>query len=243
MPGANNPQNRNAGSHDRGHDHPGDDDRHPNDRAYGEQGLDRRRDWKDDTRGWERSQDERMRAEQSYGQGYRPVVPARSAGGMDSFGGDRQSDWQADRNRDDGQRREQDRGFMERAGDTVSSWFGDEDASRRRQQDSQRGKGPKGYIRSDDRIRDDVNDRLSDDHHVDASEIEVSVAAGEVILTGHVPTRPQRRQAEDCVEQVAGVLHVQNNLRVGPPRSSLPQDGAETGAAAGQQTITGATST
>src|SRR4029077_3266456 len=32
------------------------------------------------------------------------------------------------------------------------------------------GKGPKGYVRSDDRIRDDVCDRLSDDDDVDASE-------------------------------------------------------------------------
>ena len=38
-----------------------------------------------------------------------------------------------------------------------------------------RGRGPKGYTRSDERIREDVNDRLSDDPFVDASEIEVMV--------------------------------------------------------------------
>ncbi len=69
--------------------------------------------------------------------------------------------------------------------DEVSSWFGNEDAERRREQDhrwegTHRGKGPKGYQRSDDRIRDDVNDRLSDDAFLDASNIDVTVSSGEV---------------------------------------------------------------
>ena len=33
---------------------------------------------------------------------------------------------------------------------------------------SHRGKGPKGYTRSDERIREHVCEVLSDDHHVDA---------------------------------------------------------------------------
>ncbi|HEY0596126.1 SWFGD domain-containing protein, partial [Sphingopyxis sp.] len=52
------------------------------------------------------------------------------------------------------------RGFFERAGDEVLSWFGDEEAQRRRERDH-RGRGPTDYIRSDDRIREDVNDRLT----------------------------------------------------------------------------------
>lgn len=107
----------------------------------------------------------------------------------------------------------EERGFLERAGDEVSSWFGDDDAQRRRDMDH-RGKGPKGYVRSDDRIRDDVNDHLSDDRWVDASHIEVSVADGEVTLTGEVDSRQSKRRAEDCVDRIAGVKHVQNNLRV-----------------------------
>ena len=39
------------------------------------------------------------------------------------------------------------------------------------------GRGPKGYTRCDDRIREDVNDRLSDDRFVDVSEIEVTVSS------------------------------------------------------------------
>jgi len=107
----------------------------------------------------------------------------------------------------------EERGFLERAGDEVSSWFGDDEAQRRRDMDH-RGKGPKGYVRSDDRIRDDVNDHLSDDRWVDASHIEVSVTDGEVTLTGEVDSRQSKRRAEDCVDRIAGVKHVQNNLRV-----------------------------
>jgi hypothetical protein len=77
-----------------------------------------------------------------------------------------------------------------------------------------RGRGPKGYTRSDDRIREDVNDRLTDDHMLDASDIETKVSNGEVTLTGHVESRQAKRRAEDIADRIAGVKHVQNNLRV-----------------------------
>jgi osmotically-inducible protein OsmY len=79
-----------------------------------------------------------------------------------------------------------------------------------------RGRGPKGYIRSDDRIREDVCDRLTDDLHIDASEIDVRVANGEVTLSGTVTDRTAKRHAEDLAERIGGVRHVQNNLRVSP---------------------------
>lgn len=106
------------------------------------------------------------------------------------------------------------RGFVDRASDEVASWFGDEEAARRREMDSHRGKGPKGYRRSDARILEDVNDRLVDDPAVDASDIEVTVKDAEVTLSGHVTDRFEKRRAEDCAERVSGVAHVQNNLRV-----------------------------
>ena len=107
-----------------------------------------------------------------------------------------------------------DRGFWDRASDEVSSWFGDDDARRRRERDEHRGRGPKGYTRSDERIREDVNDRLTDDGWLDASDIEVQVSSAEVTLTGQVNSREEKRRAEDIVEAVSGVKHVQNNLRV-----------------------------
>jgi osmotically-inducible protein OsmY len=85
-----------------------------------------------------------------------------------------------------------------------------------------RGRGPKNYTRSDERIREDINDRLSDDSWLDASDIEVTVASCEVTLTGLVHTRDDKRRAEDLAEQVSGVRHVQNNLRVQPPTREFP---------------------
>lgn len=77
-----------------------------------------------------------------------------------------------------------------------------------------RGRGPKGYVRSDERIREDVSDRLSDDDTLDASDITVDISGGEVTLSGSVDSRQAKHTAEDCAEQCAGVTHVQNNLRV-----------------------------
>ena len=114
--------------------------------------------------------------------------------------------------------RGEDRGWWDRASDEVASWFGDEDAERRRRMDEQRahrrGRGPKGYRRSDERIREDVNDRLGDDYYIDASDIEVSVSNTEVTLTGTVQNRNDKRRAEDIAEGVSGVTNVENRLRV-----------------------------
>lgn len=92
------------------------------------------------------------------------------------------------------------------------------------------GKGPKGYKRSDERIREDISDRLSDDAHLDASEIEVDVKDGEVTLSGAVNDRQSKRRAEDCAERISGVSHVQNNLRVQSSQSSSTSRSADSGA-------------
>jgi hypothetical protein len=83
-----------------------------------------------------------------------------------------------------------------------------------------RGRGPKGYRRSDERILEDVNDRLTEDPRVDASEIQVDVQGGEVTLTGTVGSREERRRAEDVAEGASGVTYVMNNLRVRQPGGS-----------------------
>ena len=76
------------------------------------------------------------------------------------------------------------------------------------------GKGPKGYRRSDARILEEVQEALSRDGSVDASEIDVSINNGEVTLTGTVASKQQKRDAEDCAEDVSGVTDVHNQLRV-----------------------------
>jgi len=113
--------------------------------------------------------------------------------------------------------REEGRGWWDRASDAVASWFGDEEAEQRRRMDERRehrGRGPKGYRRSDERIKEDVNDRLSDDYYLDASDVEVSVENTEVTLTGTVRNRSDKRRAEDLAESVSGVTNVENRLRV-----------------------------
>jgi len=79
-----------------------------------------------------------------------------------------------------------------------------------------RGKGPAGYQRSDDRIRELVCESLTDDDQIDASRIEVVVKNGEVTLTGSVDDRHAKRDAEDCACSISGVRDVQNLLRVQP---------------------------
>jgi osmotically-inducible protein OsmY len=125
----------------------------------------------------------------------------------------------SDRDRDwDNRNRQGDRDWWDKTKDEVSSWFGDEDAERRRRMDrrlgAHRGRGPKGYTRSDERIREDINDRLSDDSFLDATEIDVTVSNGEVTLTGTVENRIDKRRAEDLAEDISGVKNVQNQLRV-----------------------------
>ncbi len=85
---------------------------------------------------------------------------------------------------------------------------------------SSRGKGPKGYKRSDERIREDISDQLTHDHFVDATHIEILVAECECTLNGTVPTRDEKRRAEDIAERIFGVKNVQNNLRVAPTATS-----------------------
>jgi osmotically-inducible protein OsmY len=76
------------------------------------------------------------------------------------------------------------------------------------------GKGPKGWKRSDERIAEEVNQRLTDHPYVDPSGIEVAVQDGEVTLTGVVDERRAKRLAEDIAASVSGVRDVHNRLRV-----------------------------
>ncbi len=76
------------------------------------------------------------------------------------------------------------------------------------------GRGPKDYQRSDERVREEICDSMTDDPMLDASEIVVVVASGEVTLSGAVMSRAQKRRAEDVAERVSGVKDVTNQLRV-----------------------------
>ena len=146
----------------------------------------------------------------NYGDRTRGYNESRNEGR--GYGGYRGSDYDRDQRND--------RNWWDRTTDEVSSWFGDDEAERRRDRDRQmrgqyKGKGPKNYSRSDERIKDDINDRLSDDPYLDASDIEVTVTNGEVTISGTVDERSAKRRAEDLAEAVSGVKNVENRIRVG----------------------------
>jgi osmotically-inducible protein OsmY len=85
-----------------------------------------------------------------------------------------------------------------------------------------KGRGPKGYRRSDERVYEDVSERLTEHDQIDASGIEVRVENGEVTLEGTVENRSLKRLAEDVVESIPGVKDVLNRLRIDRPDGPVP---------------------
>lgn len=79
---------------------------------------------------------------------------------------------------------------------------------------SYKGIGPKGYIKSDESIKHDVCQALSDDKYIDASTIDVVVEDRVVKLSGSVVSRQEKFVIEELVENVPGVLSVDNHIRV-----------------------------
>ena len=76
------------------------------------------------------------------------------------------------------------------------------------------GRGPRNYQRSDERIREEVCERLAHHPDIDATDIDIRVQSGEVTLQGHVTDRWAKRWAEDVAEGIFGVKEVHNQIRV-----------------------------
>lgn len=76
------------------------------------------------------------------------------------------------------------------------------------------GAGPEGYSRSDERIAEDVCERLARHGRLDARGLQVKVQDGVVTLSGSVDSRRAKRMAEDTAESVFGVKDVHNELSV-----------------------------
>ena len=76
------------------------------------------------------------------------------------------------------------------------------------------GRGPSGYRRADERIREDACERLTWHGHIDASDVTVRVEEGEITLEGTVESRREKRMAEDALETIAGVRDIHNRLRL-----------------------------
>jgi hypothetical protein len=74
------------------------------------------------------------------------------------------------------------------------------------------GIGPRGYKKSDDKIREEICETLLWDQDVDATEIEVIVKEGLVTLKGFVDSRHAKKTAERIIDHISGVSDVQNQL-------------------------------
>ena len=114
-----------------------------------------------------------------------------------------------------------------------------------------RGKGPKNYSRSDERIREDLNERLTESDEIDASGISVEVNNGIATLTGVVEERWMKHRVEDLAESCSGVRDVTNQITVksqsssqGMPGSSQSQSGQKVsgGSASGSSARPGSSS-
>jgi ferritin-like metal-binding protein YciE len=76
------------------------------------------------------------------------------------------------------------------------------------------GVGPRGYQRSDERILEEVCDRLMWHGDINAQDIEVQVRDREVVLKGDVEDRRSKHKAEEVVSSVVGIEDVHNQLKV-----------------------------
>src|ERR1700760_4536868 len=80
-------------------------------------------------------------------------------------------------------------------------------------------------------IREAVEDELTFDPLVDATDITVKNISGEVALNGTVPSYPQYLEAAAAAQRVAGVKHVHNHLAVDLPPGDYRDDAQLTTAA------------
>ena len=76
------------------------------------------------------------------------------------------------------------------------------------------GKGPKGWQRSDEHIRDAVCSTLTWHRDVDPSDIEIGVVHGAVMLSGTIADAVQKRLVESIVSGVVGVREIQSEIHV-----------------------------
>ncbi|GLK92415.1 BON domain-containing protein [Achromobacter xylosoxidans] len=108
-------------------------------------------------------------------------------------------------------------GVRSRSADPGQSSYGgfsNEDPSYQRQQVyGSRRIDPRGYIRSDERVREIVCEHLAHSG-LDVSDVSVNVAEGCVTLEGTVPDRRTKHRVEDSVDACAGVKDVDNRIRI-----------------------------
>ena len=110
------------------------------------------------------------------------------------------------------------RGSSAYGGSSMYGGYGSETGFQSGQRRTGKRRMPKGYTRSDERIREDICDRLSE-ADVECEEVTVTVRSGEVTLAGRAPSGDARREIEQIAENVSGVQDVTNQIRTRPDES------------------------
>ncbi|QSX77573.1 BON domain-containing protein [Agrilutibacter solisilvae] len=105
-----------------------------------------------------------------------------------------------------------------------------------------RGVGPKNYMRSDERLMEEINERLTDDDDLDASDISVRVADCKVTLEGTVDQRWMKHRAEDIADACSGVKEVDNRITVSSASRDLGASSRAQSRTSGSRTTAGAAS-
>ncbi|AGW94879.1 MULTISPECIES: BON domain-containing protein [Cupriavidus] len=155
----------------------------------------------------------------------------------------RRRGWEVGERDDDGDDDREDHGVLynlgRRIGEAVGDLFGSSDDERERERgyggyhapyhERERHAGPRGYQRSDDRIRDQICERLSYARGVDVSDVSVEVSSGVVTLAGTVPSRSQKYYIEDLADGTYGVTEVSNDIRVRREGTGIAGSTAATG--------------
>ncbi|HEX7944331.1 MAG TPA: BON domain-containing protein [Phenylobacterium sp.] len=78
------------------------------------------------------------------------------------------------------------------------------------------GKGPKGWSMADERLIEEVSERLMQDRLLDARGVEVAADAGTVTLSGHVAAASDIALAAMLVRGTPGVRDLVNRLVLQP---------------------------
>jgi osmotically-inducible protein OsmY len=74
--------------------------------------------------------------------------------------------------------------------------------------------GPNGYQRTDERLREDISERLMQAREIDSSDVTVEVKGAKVLLEGTVPERHMKHAIEDLADACPGVQDIENRIRV-----------------------------
>ncbi|WP_437667503.1 BON domain-containing protein [Sorangium sp. So ce1182] len=78
-------------------------------------------------------------------------------------------------------------------------------------------------------MREDICDQISEHPDLDASDVEVKVQNGEVVLSGTVRERRFKHQLESLAERISGVTDVRNEIRMYREQQQQQHGEAKTG--------------